>query len=133
MQEFTYQMLFQQIHHDLPNQFQFFEMKNRLHKEVMSMCYDWIQPKHVCFFGYLDVRTLMLMTSGSWWLYVGDNFRVLVTKFRYWWHLLDVGTKTVTNISKLSPTYFVSNILHQHRCSPNTRIPEMSSIFKFHH
>ena len=25
--------------------------------------------------------------------------------------------KTVTNISKLSPTYFVSNIRHQHRCS----------------
>jgi len=26
--------------------------------------------------------------------------------------------KTVTNISKLSPTHFVSNIRHQHRCSP---------------
>ena len=26
-------------------------------------------------------------------------------------------TKTVTNISKLSPTHFVSNIRHQHRCS----------------
>ena len=25
--------------------------------------------------------------------------------------------KTVTNISKLSPTHFVSNICHQHRCS----------------
>ena len=26
--------------------------------------------------------------------------------------------KTVTNILKLSPTHFVSNISHQHRCSP---------------
>ena len=24
---------------------------------------------------------------------VGNNFRVLVTEFRYWWHLLDVGTQ----------------------------------------
>ena len=35
MQEFTYQMLYQQIHHDLLNQFQFLKWKNRLHKEVM--------------------------------------------------------------------------------------------------
>ena len=28
------------------------------------------------------------------------------------------SVKTVTNISKLSPTHFVSNIRHQHRCGP---------------
>ena len=56
-----------------------------------------------------------------WWqVDVGDF--MLVTEFRYWWHLLvtDVGNKigqTVANISKLSSTYFVSNIRHQHRCS----------------
>ena len=72
----------------------------------------------------------MLVTSGCWWLYLGDNFWILVTEFRYWWHLLDVDAqrlcyermlvtktaKTVTNISKLSATHFVSNIRHQHRC-----------------
>ena len=30
--------------------------------------------------------------------------------------------KTVTNILKLSPTHFVSNIRHQHRCSHNFTI-----------
>ena len=58
---------------------------------------------------------------------------MLVTEFRYWWHLLVVGArslcwrryrdpvtktaKTVINISKLLPTHLVSNIRHQHRCS----------------
>ena len=31
--------------------------------------------------------------------------------------LVTKTVKTVTNISKLSPTHFVSNIRHQHRCS----------------
>ena len=35
----------------------------------------------------------MLVTSGCWLLYVGDNFRVLVTELRYWWHLLDVDAR----------------------------------------
>ena len=33
--------------------------------------------------------------------------------------LVTKSTKTVTNISKLSPTHFFSNIRHQHRCSPH--------------
>ena len=33
----------------------------------------------------------MMATSGCWWLYVCKNFRMLVTEFRHWWHLLDVG------------------------------------------
>ena len=59
---------------------------------------------------------------------------MLVTDFWHWWHILvvdarswclkieDVGdktAKTVTNISKMPPTHFVSNIRHQHRCSRN--------------
>ena len=60
-----------------------------------------------------------------------------MTEFSYCWHLLDVGStllvsdsyikrykilvrktvKTVTNISNLSPTHFISNIRRQHRCS----------------
>ena len=53
-----------------------------------------------------------------------------MTQFRSWWHhfyvgarrfcksIVDVGDqmdRAVTNISKLSPTHFVSNIRHQHR------------------
>ena len=40
--------------------------------------------------------------------------------------------KTVTNILKLSPTHFVSNIRHQHRCSPNIRIPPPTSQIDHH-
>ena len=32
--------------------------------------------------------------------------------------------KTVTNISKLSPTHFVSNFRHQHRCGRQTVEPD---------
>ena len=42
---------------------------------------------------------------GDSFYYVGANIYILVTCF-------------VTNIEKLSPTDFVSNIRHQHRCSP---------------
>ena len=55
-----------------------------------------------------------------WWLYVGDNLRMLVTEFRYWWHLLDVVVWRLCHlILKLSPPHFVSNIRHQYRCSRN--------------
>ena len=30
---------------------------------------------------------------GDEWLYLGDNFWILVTEFRYWWHLLVVGAR----------------------------------------
>ena len=46
---------------------------------------------------------------GCCWLYVGDNFWMLVTHFRYWRHLLD--------FLNLSPIYFVSDIRHQNWCS----------------
>ena len=51
----------------------------------------------------------------------------MATDIRCWWQNYYVGDffimltilciKSVTNISKLSPTHFVSNIHHQHRCS----------------
>ena len=34
--------------------------------------------------------TVMLVTSRCWWLKVGDNFRMLMTDSRSWWHLLKV-------------------------------------------
>ena len=70
----------------------------------------------------------MLMTSGCWLLYAYDNFQMLAAEIRNWWFLLDVGVlrlfqkkenvgdetvKIVTNILKLSPTHFVSNIRQQ--------------------
>ena len=74
----------------------------------------------------------MLVKSECWWLYLGDNFSMLVTDFDIgdiYWMLVPganvrrkrmLATKThetVTNISKLSATYFVPNIRHQHRYS----------------
>ena len=37
----------------------------------------------------------MLVTSGCWWLYFGDNFRMFVTEFRYWWHLFGCWCPTL--------------------------------------
>ena len=50
-----------------------------------------------------------------WMLVLNANvkrYRMLVTKV----------AKSVTNILKLSPTYFVSNVRHQHRCSPSISV-----------
>ena len=55
----------------------------------------------------LNMVTVMLATQ-SWW-----QFYELLTEFLPKWHLLNVG---VTVILKLSPTLFVSNMRHQHRC-----------------
>ena len=56
---------------------------------------------------------------------VGDFMLVIIV--RCWWRTFDIGdifwlsamktVKILTNISKLSPTHFVSNISHQHRCN----------------
>ena len=62
-----------------------------------SMVYSNERPS-----GYIDVGSGP--TVGYKW--------IQVTLCR--WQLFDV----VTNISKLSPTRFVSNIRHQHRCHP---------------
>ena len=35
----------------------------------------------------------VMSVTYSWWLTVGDNFRMLVTELRSWWHLLDVGAR----------------------------------------
>ena len=74
----------------------------------------------------------MLVTSRCWWLYVVDNFRVLVTGFQW--------QNGVTNISKLSPTNIVSDIRQQHRCFHNYALRVQNSwlkltasyIFSFH-
>ena len=42
-----------------------------------------------------------------WWLKIGDNSRMLMTKM----------AKAVTNILKLSPTHFVPDTHYQHRCN----------------
>ena len=36
------------------------------------------------FIGRTDRATLMLVISGCWCLYLGDNFWMLVTEIRYW-------------------------------------------------
>ena len=55
--------------------------------------------------------TVMLLTTLCGWFYDGDRFKILATESLCW-------RLSVTNILKLSPTHFVSNILHQHRCHP---------------
>ena len=68
-----------------------------------------------------------------WWLKIDENVRVLVAEFLTCWPLLDFGARcqidtanvrdrwfwwqtTVTEILISSPTHFVLNIRHQHRC-----------------
>ena len=41
----------------------------------------------------LTKATVMLVTLRCWWLTVGENFTMLVTELRSWWHLLDVGVR----------------------------------------
>ena len=63
--------------------------------------------------GYIDVGDFILIISlGCWGPALMFKDRASIIE--------DVGdktAKTVTNISKLSPTHFVSNIRHQHRSS----------------
>ena len=74
----------------------------------------------------------MMLTSGCWWLYVGENFRVFVTFFEE--NFRQHYGQNVTNICKLSLKRFVSNIRHQHRFS---RMAEISTtgclIFSIYH
>ena len=77
----------------------------------------------ICFIIFLDASVLrratkMLVTSGCWLIYVGNNLGVFVTKFQYSWHRFGIGawtlnvkrqrmfatkmTETDTKISKLS-------------------------------
>ena len=67
-----------------------------------------------------------MLVSLFWWQFLDVNDRIMVRSFACccptlmlkdrgcWWQ----NGQTVTNISKLSPTHFVSNFHHQHRCSP---------------
>ena len=69
----------------------------------------------------------MLVTIFGCWrqnFHIGDIFRMLVSdaNAKIERKLVTKTVKTVTNISKLSPTHFVSNIRHQHRCNPQTVI-----------
>ena len=65
--------------------------------------------------------TVMLVTTLCWWFYDGDRFKMLVTESLCWrlfslcWWFFQC-IKSVTNILNVSPTHFVSNIRHQHRC-----------------
>ena len=67
--------------------------------------------------GYSDVGDKVTL-QWRWWqkLNDGDSFKILAVEsvFSCWW--LVQCKKSVTTISKLSPTYTVSNISHHHRC-----------------
>ena len=43
--------------------------------------------------GKIDVGDKWIIPRWCFWLYVGDNFWILMTEFRYWWHILDVGAR----------------------------------------
>ena len=68
---------------------------------------------------HIDVGDRLMLVTLCWWQYfgVGDIFWMWVpnaNEKECWW---PKTTKTVSNTSKMSPTHFVSNISHQHRCS----------------
>ena len=76
--------------------------------------------------------TVMLVTSLCWWLYDGDWFEMLVAESLCWW-LFPLcwwfsQSESVTNISNLSPTYWVSNIRHQHRCNQSKPYGPLSKL-----
>ena len=91
-------------------------------KEALSIVIFQTYTTEVRFFGYIDVGEFMLVTIFGCWRQnfdIGDLFWMLLPdannkKQRM---LATKSAKTVTNVSKLSPTYFVSNIRRQHRCS----------------
>ena len=69
--------------------------------------------------------TEMLLISLFCWLYYGDRYKMLVTEWIFWRFCSSFGwflrcVKSVTNISNLPYTRFVSNVregvCHQHRC-----------------
>ena len=59
------------------------------------------------------------------------QFRMLVPEanVKRYWMLMAKIKKTVTNILKLPPTHFVSNIGHQHRCSRSENISENIFVY----
>ena len=71
-----------------------------------------------------SVRTTVRYLQWCWWLKDdGDNFKMLVTETLCWWlfsicWLLFQCIESVTHISKLPTTHFVSNIRHKHLYSP---------------
>ena len=71
--------------------------------------------------GYIDVGDKWMLVTLSWWQFLGVNDRIsiLVTSFGCWCSTLMLKYRgcwwqktagTITNISKLSPTHFVTNI-----------------------
>ena len=92
------------------------------------------------------LASVMLTTTLCWWLYDGNRFKMLVTESICWklfalcWLFLNVSNyhyfRWVTNIPKLSPTHFVSNILGQrpyfcHRNSSRDVMWNMSLLVRF--
>ena len=70
-------------------------------KSVINICHQHYSPTSITNIdeapypssGYSHVTWLMLVTLWCWWLTVGDNFRLLATELRSWWHLLNVGAQ----------------------------------------
>ena len=66
-----------------------------------------------------NMATQMLVTSRYWWpnFAIDDIFWMLVPDAHVKRDGDDENSQKVTNIWKLSPTHFVSNIRYQYRCS----------------
>jgi len=90
-------------------------------KEALSIVIFQTYTTEVRFFGYVDVDDKWMLVNLCWWqnFDIGDIFWMLLpdANAKKYSMLATKSAETVTNISKLSPTYFVSNIRRQHRCS----------------
>ena len=64
--------------------------------------------------GDSDVGYIVMLVTSWWWLISEVAGRIIIWRL-YWWFSQCI--KSVTNISNLSPTHFVNNIRHQHRCN----------------
>ena len=103
---------------------------------IVDFCWlNWLSV--LCFLMTADIR--LVFGFLKWFLYLSHELSVMVTSWCWrlkmkticgcWWHRLNVGalryckkwwelmTKSITNILKLTPIHFVSNIRQRDRCN----------------
>ena len=97
-------------------------------RNQFSFVFAWVDRLYTSVDNFMPRKTVFISFIGQHWCWwqedVGDIMLRLYFTCLWWWPILDVCaaitilvTRVVTNIPWLSPTHFVPNIRHQHRCS----------------
>ena len=71
-------------------------------KVLVSQRGPLLESFHIPLSRWHHVRraTKILVTSGCWWIYVDDNFWMLVKEFRYWWRSFECWCPTLMLIDR---------------------------------